>query len=67
MAVRAASPAFFHPLPSIRSEREIAPRAESASRENPIGVFRGLAFALIFQLLAAAVGFAGWEILHRLF
>jgi Mg/Co/Ni transporter MgtE len=36
--------------------------AEEIYEENPVGVFRGLAFAMIFYLMLALTGAAGWEI-----
>lgn len=40
--------------------------AEDICKENPVGVFRGLAFAMIFYLMLGLTGAAGWE-LWRLF
>ncbi|MBV8632120.1 MAG: hypothetical protein JOZ83_14410 [Silvibacterium sp.] len=34
--------------------------------ENPVGTFRGLAFAMVFYLIMGLTGIAGWE-LWRLF
>jgi len=31
-------------------------------QENPIGVFRGLAFAVLFNLMLMLTGVAGWEL-----
>jgi len=31
-------------------------------QENPVGVFRGLAFAVVFNLLLTLTGVAGWEL-----
>ena len=39
---------------------------EEIYEENPVGVFRGLAFAAVFYLMMALTGAAGWE-LWRLF
>jgi hypothetical protein len=39
---------------------------EEIYEENPVGVFRGLAFAMVFYLMLALTGVAGWE-LWRLF
>jgi Mg/Co/Ni transporter MgtE len=35
---------------------------EEIYEENPVGVFRGLAFAAIFYLILALTGAAGWEL-----
>jgi hypothetical protein len=35
-------------------------------QENPIGVFRGLFFAMIFNVMLALTGFAGWQLWHLL-
>jgi hypothetical protein len=35
---------------------------EEIYEENPIGVFRGLAFAMVFYLMVALTGVAGWEL-----
>ena len=40
--------------------------AEEIYEENPVGVFRGLAFAMVFYVMLALTGVAGWELL-RLF
>jgi hypothetical protein len=47
-----------------RSERS----AETVDfyRENPIGVFRGLAFAVVFNLLLTLTGVARWELWRML-
>ncbi len=31
-------------------------------QENPIGVFRGLAFAMVFNVMLTLTGVAAWEI-----
>jgi Mg/Co/Ni transporter MgtE len=36
--------------------------AEEIYEENPMGVFRGLAFALVFYAMVTIVGVAGWEL-----
>jgi Mg/Co/Ni transporter MgtE len=36
--------------------------AEEIYEENPVGVFRGLAFALAFYVAVALLGTAGWEL-----
>ena len=43
-----------------RSERFAA--TDDFYQENPIGVFRGLAFAMVFNLLLALTGIAAWEL-----
>jgi hypothetical protein len=35
-------------------------------QENPIGVFRGLAYAMVFNLLLTLTGVAGWELWRML-
>ncbi len=39
-----------------------APFAENIYEENPVGVFRGLAFAMVFNVILALSGVAGWEL-----
>jgi len=34
--------------------------------ENPMGVFRGLVYAMVFNLMLTLTGVAGWEIWHLL-
>ncbi|HTY82823.1 MAG TPA: hypothetical protein VMB19_01325 [Silvibacterium sp.] len=36
--------------------------AENIYEENPVGVFRGLAFAMLFNVILALSGVAGWEL-----
>jgi len=36
--------------------------AENIYEENPVGVFRGLAFAMVFNVILALSGVAGWEL-----
>ncbi|HZD48437.1 MAG TPA: hypothetical protein VE178_06800 [Silvibacterium sp.] len=36
--------------------------ADDIYQENPMGVFRGLAFAMVFNLMLALTGIAGWEL-----
>jgi hypothetical protein len=45
----------------FRSQERFAP-TDVVYTENPMGAFRGLAFALIFNLLLAIAGFAAWEL-----
>jgi hypothetical protein len=40
--------------------------ADEIYEENPIGVFRGLAFAMVFNLMLALAGVAGWKLFHLL-
>ena len=40
--------------------------AEDIYEENPIGVFRGLAFAMIFNLMLALTAAAGWGLFRLL-
>lgn len=35
-------------------------------REEPLGVFRGLAFAILFQFIVGILGYAGWELFRHL-
>jgi hypothetical protein len=35
---------------------------EDVYQENPIGVFRGLAYAMVFNILLVLTGMAGWEL-----
>ena len=36
--------------------------AEDIYEENPVGVFRGLAYAMVFNLALLVTGAAGWEL-----
>jgi hypothetical protein len=45
----------------VRCSERFAP-CEDFYQENPIGVFRGLAFAIVFNLLLMLTGVAGWEL-----
>lgn len=45
----------------FRSKEHFAP-TDDVYIENPMGAFRGLAFALIFNLLLALAGLAAWEL-----
>jgi len=36
--------------------------ADEIYEENPIGVFRGLLFAMVFNIMLTLTGVAGWEI-----
>jgi hypothetical protein len=49
----------------FRSREHFAP-TDDVYTENPMGAFRGLAFALLFNLLLALAGFAVWELCHLL-
>jgi len=40
--------------------------AEEIYEENPVGAFRGLAFAMVFYVMVALTCVAGWE-LFKLF
>jgi hypothetical protein len=35
---------------------------EDIYEENPVGVFRGLVYAMVFYLVLMVVGAAGWEL-----
>ena len=45
----------------VRRSERFAP-TDDFYQENPIGVFRGLAFAMVFNLLLALTGIAAWEL-----
>jgi hypothetical protein len=45
----------------VRRGERIAP-TDDFYQENPIGVFRGLAFAMVFYFLLLMTGAAGWEV-----
>ena len=36
--------------------------AEEIYEENPVGVFRGLAYVMVFYAVLMVVGAAGWEL-----
>jgi hypothetical protein len=36
--------------------------ADDIYEENPVGVFRGIAYAMVFNALLMLTGMAGWEI-----
>jgi len=36
--------------------------ADDIYEENPVGVFRGLFYAMVFNLMLTLTGVAGWEI-----
>lgn len=38
--------------------------AEDIYEENPVGAFRGLAYAMVFYVMAMVIGVAGWELWH---
>jgi hypothetical protein len=44
----------------VRRGERIAP-TDDFYQENPTGVFRGLAFAMVFYFLLLITGAAGWE------
>lgn len=35
--------------------------------DNPVAIFRGLAFGFAFQIVAALVAYGVWQLLHHLF
>ena len=35
---------------------------EEIYEENPVGIFRGLAYAMVFYVLLMVAGAAGWEL-----
>jgi hypothetical protein len=69
MAARTADPAVHFPTlqPSLaKREPLVVPDPYALEPDEPLGAFRGLAFAILFQFLIGFIGFAGWMILHRL-
>jgi hypothetical protein len=67
MAARTANPSFdLLPSSPTRSERLVVSDPPVPPLDEPLGVFRGLAFAIVFQLLVGIVGYAGWVLLHHL-
>lgn len=40
--------------------------ADDIYEENPMGVFRGLIYAMVFYLMLTLTGIGGWEIWHLL-
>ena len=52
---------FDHPkLPILVQPRTQSVPTDSVHIENPTGAFRGLAFAMIFNVLLALAGAAAW-------
>ncbi len=47
-------------LGSVANRKERFAPADDVYTENPTGAYRGLAFALIFNVLLALIGAAGW-------
>lgn len=45
----------------VRRSERIAP-TEDFYQENPVGVFRGLVYAMVFNLMLVLTGAAGWEL-----
>jgi Mg/Co/Ni transporter MgtE len=39
---------------------------EDVYEENPVGAFRGLAFAMVFNLMLALMAVGGWELWRML-
>jgi hypothetical protein len=69
MAAQTADPSFHYPsLPSSLTKNDSLAVADphDLSLDEPLGVFRGLAYALIFQFLVGFVGYAGWVLLRHL-
>lgn len=69
MGARTADPTtFIPPLPTAiaRSEIFAEPDPGPPLPEHPLGMFRGLAYALLFQFLLGFVSYAGWELLRHL-
>lgn len=54
----------IHP---VEPQMEGAGAAAAPVRDNPVTIFRGLAFGVAFQVLAAAVGYGLWHLLRPLF
>lgn len=69
MEARTADPAFFPILPAISTDLEKAAGncAATSIVNDQLGAFRGLAFAVIFELLFVIIGIGVWEVLGRLF
>ncbi|HEX4007066.1 MAG TPA: hypothetical protein VHX60_12900 [Acidobacteriaceae bacterium] len=68
MAARTVDPAFFPVLsytPADSDSHALIDR-QIPLHANNLGAFRGLAFALIFEGMAIALGVACWEVIHRL-
>ncbi len=68
MTVHTVDPGFFSNASAPLSERHGLPVTECQPRplDNPIGAFRGLAFALLFDTIAAVAGLIVWHLLHHL-
>lgn len=51
----------------VRNERSAVSVPNQPSPDRPLGVFRGLIFAVLVQALMGFAGYAGWTFLRRLF
>jgi hypothetical protein len=69
MEARTADPTFFPILPAICTDLEkLAGNCAATPIVNdPLGAFRGLVFAVIFEVLFVIIGIGAWEVLRRLF
>jgi hypothetical protein len=52
-------------IPDFIPDRELDSRID-APRVPSLGAFRGLIFAIIFEIVLFAVGSVGWELWHML-
>jgi hypothetical protein len=59
--VTPAGEASIDPALALVLSRE-ARFADDIYEESPVGVFRGLAFAMVFNVILALTGVAGWEL-----
>lgn len=53
----------IHPVAEVGG----AGAAAAPVRDNPVTIFRGLAFGVAFQVVAAALGYGLWHLLRPLF
>jgi hypothetical protein len=53
-----------HHLVLIAGGKEHFAPTDDVYTENPMGAYRGLAFAMIFNVLLVLVGAAGWVLWH---
>lgn len=53
-------------IEAIEPEEPTPESAQAPVRSSSVGAFRGLAYGLMFQAGAAALGFIMWEILRHL-
>jgi hypothetical protein len=69
MAENTADPDVFSTLAGspARCAKSAAPTARSIRHDDPLGAFRGLAFALLLEFLFGLSGLGVWMIVRRLF